>query len=95
MKSIKFNRIKNFFSETAETIAEHSFLASLALILLAVVLGGLILFKYSFLAEREEVEVLEKPLFFNEAAMRDIKNIWQERQKRFEEAGTRKYPELF
>ena len=38
---------------------------------------------------------MEKPLEFNEKVYQDILKIWQEKEKKFEEANFKKYPDPF
>ena len=97
MKIPKFNfkKIKEFFGKLPRILGEHHFLTLLAFILLALILGGLTFYQYSFLAERTEPEVWEKPLHFHEKTFQEILKIWENRQKRFEEAELKEYPDLF
>lgn len=95
IKSKKLSIVLDFFKKQLRVLAEHPFLASLALILVALIFGGFVFYKYSFLVEKKGAEILEKPLFFDEATFREILKIWQERQKKFEEAESKEYPNPF
>lgn len=95
LKKIKLNRTKKFFKRLPKILGENTFLTSLILILISLILGGLVFYKYSVLVKARKPEVLEKPAFLNEEALQEILKIWQDRQKKFEEAGFKEYPNPF
>jgi len=101
MKIPKFKteKIKQFFKKLPRTLGERSFLTFLGFLLIALILGGLIFYKYSFLVEKEPPtkigEGVEKPLKFNEKNYQEVLEIWQEKEKRFEEVNLKEYPNLF
>ena len=97
MKIPKFKteKIKQFFKKLPRTLGEHSFLTFLGFLLIALILGGLIFYKYSFLVEKEKPEVLEKPLKFKEKTYEAVLETWQEKEKRFEEVNSKEYPGPF
>ena len=92
---IKLNKIKNFFEKLPETLGERAFLSSLGLLLLSLILGGLIFYQYAILAEKKEPEISKKPLQFNEKNYQEILRVWQEKEKRFQEADLKEYLDLF
>lgn len=92
---IKFSKIKGFFKKLPRILAEYSFLTVLSLIFLALILGGIIFYKYNVLIEKTQPEIFEKPLHFDEKTYQAVLRVWQERQKRFEETEIKIYPDLF
>jgi len=93
--SIKFNKLKGSLKRLPRILAEHIFLSFLGLLSLALIFGGFIFYKYSILTEKIEPKILEKPLQFKEALYQKILEEWQIRQKRFEEAELKEYPDPF
>lgn len=91
----KLDKIKEFLGKLPRILGKHHFFTLLVLIFLALILGSLIFYKYSILVEQEKPEVLEKPLQFKEKTFQEILTIWESRQKRFEEAELKEYPDLF
>jgi len=92
---LKFKKNKEFFKKIPRIFKKHIFLSFLIPFLLTLILGGFIFYQYSFLAEKLEPQIIEKPLQFEEALYQEISEEWQIRQKRFEEAEFKKYPDLF
>jgi len=92
---LKTKKIREFLLRLPRMVAKNQFLISLILIFLALILSSFIFYKYGILAERKEIEVLEKPLHFNEKTLQEILKVWAEREKRFNEAGLKEYPDPF
>lgn len=95
MIRIKINKIKEFLRKFLRILGEEAFLFFLVLIFLALILGGLLFYKYSFLVEKAKPEVLEKPLQFEEKTHQEVLKILKELQKKFEETELKKYPDPF
>jgi len=97
MKIPKFKteKIKQFFKKTPRVLGEHSFLTFFGLLLIALILGGLIFYKYSFLAGNEKPEVSEQPLKFKEETYQEVLKVWQEREKEFKEIDLKEYQDPF
>ena len=91
----KIKEIKQFLKKLPRTLGKRSFLTFLGLLLISLIFSGFIFYKYSFLAEKEKLEVLEKPLKFNEKVYQDVLKIWQEKEKKFGETNFKKYPDPF
>lgn len=91
VKLRKLNKIAKFLKKTPRFLAERAFLASLVFIFLAVILGVLVFYKYSFLAEKREPEIPEESLFFDEKTFKEILRIRQERQERFQNAAPKEH----
>ncbi|MBI2038559.1 MAG: hypothetical protein HYT19_01380 [Candidatus Nealsonbacteria bacterium] len=92
---IKANIIIIFLRKAPKAIAERAFLSFLLLFLVSLVLGGLILYQYHILTKKKEVTRLENPIQFQEETYENILKIWQEREKKFKEAGSKKYFDIF
>jgi hypothetical protein len=91
----KTKKINVFFKKVPKILGEHAFLSFLGLLILALILGSAVFYKYSFLAGEEEPESTEKPLKFKEKTYQEILKIWGKREKRFEEADSKEYPDPF
>lgn len=94
-RKIKFDKIKGFFRRVPRFLGEHAFLGSLLLIFLALIFGTIVFYKYSILAGQRKIEISEKPLYFDEKIFEDILKILDERERKLEEAGIKKHPDLF
>lgn len=92
---IKLNKIITFSRKVPRAIAERAFLYFLLLFLISLILGGLIFYQYNILTKRKEVMRAGNSLQFEEKAYEDVLKIWQEREKIFKEAGTKKYFDIF
>lgn len=95
LKREKIKKIKEVFKKLPRGLAENAFLTFLVLFFLALILGGLLFYQYSILAQEKRPKVLEVPLPFNEKVFQDILQIWQERQKKFEEKEPKEPPNPF
>jgi len=95
LKKIKFKKAIEFFKKLPRTLGERAFLTFLGLLLIALIFGGLVFYKYSILVEKAEPEISEIPLKFKEKTYQDVLKIWQEKEKRFEEADLKEYPNPF
>jgi len=92
---LKIKETRQFLKKLPRTLGEKSFLTFLGLLLISLIFSGFIFYKYSFLAEKEKLEVLEKPLKFNEKVYQDVLKIWQEKEKKFGETNFKEYPDPF
>jgi len=90
-------KIKQNLKKLPKGLAENAFLVSLILFFLALILGGLELYQCISLIEKKEqkINTTGKILLFNEKSFQEILNIWQERQKRFEEIKPEEFLHLF
>ena len=92
---IKTKKIKDFLKKLPRTLAEKSFLTFFILLIFALIIGCLIFYQYSFLVEKRKPEVLKTPLKFQEKTYENVLKIWQEKEKRFEEADLKIYSDPF
>lgn len=76
-------------------LAERAFFVSLALISIALILGIIVFYKYSFLAEKKEPEIREQPLIIDEKALKELLETQEARQKRLDQAELKEYNNPF
>jgi len=97
MKIPKFKteKIKLILKNLPLFLGEHAFLTFLGLLVLALLFCSLIFYKYSFLAEKQQLEVFGEPFQFEEEAYRRVLDTWQEKEERFDQADLKEYPDLF
>jgi len=91
----KIKRLAEFLKKIFWKIGKNPLPAFFILLILALIFGGLIFHQYSFLAEKKEPQIIEKPLQFKEDLYQKILTQWEERQKKFEEAEFKEYRDLF
>jgi len=91
----KFDKIKKILKRLPRILGEQAFLTFLVLLFFSLIFGGLIFYKYLILAEKKEPEILEKPLFFKENLYQKVLAEWEEREKNFEQAKLKEYPNPF
>jgi len=92
---IKLKKFKEFLKRLPRTLGEKVFFLFLGLLLLALIFGGIIFYKYSILAKKAEPKITEKPLQFKEKTYQKVLKIWQEREKKFQETDLKQYPDPF
>lgn len=95
LKQIKLSQITEFFKPLPRLMGEHAFPTLLVLIFFALLSGGLLFYKYGFLAEKAKPEARIQPLQFQEDVYQNVLKEWARREKRFQDAGTKIYPDLF
>ena len=92
---IKTKKTKDFFKKLPRVLGERAFLTFLGLLVIALMSGGFIFYKYSILAAKTEPQVIKKPLQFKEKTYQEVLKVWQEKGKRFKEADFKEYPNPF
>ncbi len=92
---LKIKNFKTFFKKLPRISGERAFLTFLVFLFLALIFGAFTFYKYGILIGREKPEALEKPLQFQEKTYQNVLKIWQEKEKRFNEADSKTYPDLF
>jgi len=92
---IEIKKVKEFLKKLVWIIGGNAVIVFVILIFLALILGGFAFYKYSFLVEKSEPKFTGEPLRFEEAAYQKISQEWQIRQKKFEQADLKEYPNLF
>ena len=92
---IKTVKIKEFLRKLPRRMAERAFFTLMVLVFLGLIFGGLLFYQYSMLAQKVSPQVTEKPLNFKEKIYQEVLDVWRERERKFEEADTKEYPDLF
>lgn len=92
---MKIEQIKKILGRLPWTIAEHAFSASLLLFFLALIFGGFVFYKYDILAQKAGLEIFKEPFLFKEKTYQEVLRVWQENEKKFEEADFKEYPNPF
>jgi len=88
---LKLIKIKNLLKELPIFLAVHAFLAFLAFFLIALILAGIIFYKYNILIEKENQEIFYKQSQFKEESLDNIMGILREGEKKFSEADSKQY----
>ena len=78
LRAIKIKKICFFFGK-------HAFGLILSIILLELILGGTIFYKYGFLAEKAEPKIGSNNFKFRESAYQEILKEWEQREVKFQE----------
>lgn len=91
----RINKVKKPLSKVPLIITRHAFWACLILFILSLAIGANLFYKYSILAQRAEPESLEQAVLFKGKTYQKVLKIWQEREKRFQEADFKEYPNPF
>ena len=76
-------------------MAEKFFLTLIALVLLALILGALVFYKFCYLSDEEELQIGGELLQLEEGLIQDLLKTLEERKERFDKAGLKNYPDLF
>ena len=92
---LKIKKIREFLKRLPRTLGEKAFFVFLGLLLIALIFGGIIFYQYNILVKRAEVQITEEPLQFQERTYQDTLKIWQEKEKKFEEAELKQYSNPF
>jgi hypothetical protein len=91
----EINKIKSFFKRIPRVLAENAFFTSVCFIILSLILGSLIFYKYSILTQRANIDINEGTFKFQEKSYQDVLKIWQEREEEFNTADSEQHSNLF
>ncbi len=94
IKTEIFSKIKKI-KKLPVVLAKNVFMFFILLVLLSIILGGLLFYKYCFLVESSSPENFDKPVKLEENIIQEVFKKWDQQQERFDGAGTRQYPDLF
>jgi len=92
---IKIQKIGAFLKKLPKTLASHPFLAFWVVLIVSLILGGFVFYKYVILVQKIGIREYQRPLRFNQSVYQEVLDSWEERAKNFEEADFRKYPNPF
>ena len=91
----RLKKLKNSLKKIFWKMGENPLLTFFLLLILVLIFGGLIFYQYSFLAEKKEPQIIERPIQFKEELYQKILEEWEIRQKNFDEAEQKEYRDLF
>jgi hypothetical protein len=92
---IKTKQIIDFLKRLPRALGARAFLTFLAFLFVTLILGGVIFYQYSILPQKETPEVSGKTFKFEEAIYRGVLNTWEEKERDFQEAGSKDYLDPF
>ena len=92
MKTVE---IKNFLKKLPRTLGKNVFIFFLVIVFLELILGGFLFYKYSILAEKTKIEIIEETIQFEEEIFQGVLDEWIEQRKSFNETEIKKYPNPF
>ena len=95
MKSKKIKKLNNLLGKLSLNIAQHAFVTCLFLFFLALILGGLLFYKYSILSQKKYLEGLDWGFSLEEDAYQQVIKTWQVQDRKFQEADFKEYPDPF
>ncbi len=96
MKIPKIKRIFSFLEKLPKASAEKAFLTFLVFLLISLLFGGFLFYRYSVLAKPAAgISSKEESLEFKEKVYQEILKIWQERDEEFGLTNSKKYPDPF
>lgn len=95
MSAERTKKAKKVLSEIPRILAENAFLAFLGMLLMSLFLAGILFYKYSVSVEKAELKAVDQSVGFKMEAYNEVLRVWQEREKRFREAGSKDYSNPF
>lgn len=98
VKGFKIKKVKisaKGLQNVPRFLAEHSFSATLILILLSFIISGFIFYKYVFLADQKNPEIKDGSAVINEAQLNDLVKIWSEKDDRIKNVENKEYRNPF
>lgn len=91
IKKQDIKKISYFFGAISRQMADHFFRAVFIILLVNLIIGGILFYKYNFLIQNRIIEISPDILKFREDIYQKILVIWSEREKRFNESGSKIY----
>jgi len=95
LKKIQLKKFVTFLKKLPRILGERAFLTFWGLVILALIFGAIVFYKYNFLTKKSEPQIPESSLKFKEKIYEDVLKIWQEKEERFEGADLKEYPNPF
>jgi len=92
---IKFGKIKLSISKFPRKMAERAFITFLGFLVLFLIFGAILFYKYVFLAQNAEPDILDESVKFNEKLFQEISQGLTERDENFKSADSKQYPDPF
>ena len=94
-KRINFKKITDFFGKLPEFLDKRAFLFFLVFLLISLILGSFLFYKYSILIDKEKPDVVIGAIKFNKQLYQEILEIRQIKEQQFEKTNLKEYPSLF
>lgn len=95
LPKVKTKKTNEFLKRLPRTLGDKAFLTFLVFLLMALIFGGIIFYKYNILIKKVQPEIVEKPIQFKEKAYQDVLKTWQGKEERFKETDLKQYPDPF
>ena len=95
-KEMNFNKIKNLIQQALNVLAKKAFWFFLFLIIFYFILGSILIYQYSILAQRTEILSAEKEQnVFEENSYQKISEHWKTNKIEFDKINQKIYPDPF
>jgi len=91
---LKFKSIKISFRISPKALADKAFLIFLGLLLIVLLFGAIVFYKYNNLINNSSSASKEVPKF-KETSYKEILRAWQEKEEKLKVIDLKKYPDLF
>jgi hypothetical protein len=95
MPKIKTKNIKDFSKKIPKKLAVYAFLTFLGILLIFSIISVFIFYQNVTLAQRKEIEVSESPLEFDKITYQQILDIWEQKEKKFNELDSEEHLNIF
>jgi len=92
---VKTKNIKDFSKKIPKKLAVYAFLTFLGILLIFSIISVFIFYQNVILAQRKEIEVSESPLGFDKITYQQILDIWEQKEKRFDEVDFEEHLNIF
>jgi hypothetical protein len=92
---VKFNKIQEPCKKACQAIAQHFFGAFLVVFVLVLVIGSIVFYKYSILAQKTEAPTFANQVQFDDDLYQKLLEICRGRGEKFQSLQTKEYPNPF
>ncbi|MDO8424783.1 MAG: hypothetical protein Q7S70_02470 [bacterium] len=91
LPKLEIKKIKIFFTRIPRVLAKNAFLTFLGLFLIVLAGNGILFYKYNISVKKADLKITDQPIEFPKDIHDQILRIWQEREKKLGEIGSRGY----
>lgn len=88
-------KLKKKLEKITGILGEKAFLIFVILFLLSLIFGSIIFYQKVILTDKKSPEITGSQIQFKEKEYEKVLQTWQEREKKFNEADSRQYPNPF
>jgi hypothetical protein len=92
---VKTKNIKDFSKKIPKKLAVYAFLTFLGILLIFSIISVFIFYQNVTLAQRKEIEVSESPLVFEKNIYQQVLDVWEQKEKRFNELDSEEHLNIF